>query len=191
MLPRFRELRQWVANMHIVLGILAALGAVAFFIIRANHAAQATRELGEAAAEAQGFFRRMFWRRRTNVDLVRANEDPRLAATVMMCAVAKSDSDFTEREGEVILERMAGMLELEGAEAEEMLAHARWLTNDMKDLSAFLRRAAKAIETDCNAAEKAGLIEMLGTVAAVDSAVSDIQRDAIQRLQRELGLDRP
>ena len=45
MLPRCRELRPQAANMHIVLGVLAALGAVAFFIIRANHAAQATREL--------------------------------------------------------------------------------------------------------------------------------------------------
>ena len=177
--------------MHIVLGVLAALGAVAFFIIRANHAAQATRELGEAAADAGGFIRRAFWRRRTNVDLVRAIEDPRLAATVMMCAVAKSDGDFTEREGEVILERMASMLELEGAEADEMLVHARWLTNDMKDLSAFLRRAAKAVETRCTAAEKAELIELLGVAAAADGAVSDIQRDAIERLQRDLGLIQP
>ena len=177
--------------MHIVLGVLAALGAIAFFIIRANHAAQATRELGEAAADAQGFFRRLFWRRQTNVDLVRTNEDPRLAATIMMCAIAKSDSDFTGREGEVIRERMASMLELRGREAEEIFAHARWLTNDMKDLSALLRRASKAIETSCTADEKAELIEMLGTVAGADGAISDIQRDAIERLQRELGLAQP
>ena len=98
--------------MHIVLAAISAIGALAFFIIRANHVAQASRELGEAAGDAKGLFRRFLWRRRTNVDLIRKIDDPRLAATVMMCAMAQSDGHLTEPEKAVILTQMRGALEL-------------------------------------------------------------------------------
>ncbi len=174
--------------MHIVLAALSALGALAFFIIRANHVAQAGRELGEAAGDAKGLFRRFFWRRRTHVDLIRKIDDPRLAAAVMMCAMAQSDGHMTEAEKSAILERMRGPLELEQAEAVEIFAHAHWLTGDMKELSSLLRRASKPILERCTATERAGLIEMLSQVAAADGAASAIQRDAIERLAIELGL---
>lgn len=176
--------------MHIVLATLSVLGAVAFFIIRANHVARASRELGEAAGDARGLFRSFLWRRRTNVDLIRKIDDPRVAATVMLCAMAQSDGHTTEREKAAILEQMRGPLELEQAEAVEIFAHAHWLVGDMKELSALLRRASKPILERCTAAEKAGLIEMLSQVAAADGAPSAIQSDAIERLAIELDLPR-
>lgn len=176
--------------MHIVLAALSAIGAIAFFIIRANHVAQASRELGEAAGDAKGLFRRFLWRRRTNVDLIRKIDDPRLAAAVMMCAMAQSDGYMTEPEKAAILAQMRGHLELEQAEAIELFAHAHWLTGDMKELSALLRRASKPVLERCTAAEKAGLIEMLSQVAAADGEPSGIQSDAIQRLAIELDLPR-
>jgi len=176
--------------MHIVLAALSALGALAFFIIRANHVAQAGRELGEAAGDARGLFRRFLWRRRTDVDLIRKIDDPRLAATVMMCAMAQSDGHMTEPEKAAILGQMRGPLELEQAEAVELFAHAHWLTGDMKELSSLLRRASKPVLERCTADEKTGLIDMLSQVAAADGEPSAIQSDAIQRLAIEFDLPR-
>jgi uncharacterized tellurite resistance protein B-like protein len=176
--------------MHIVLAVLSAIGAIAFFIIRANHVAQASRELGEAAGDAKGLVRSFLWRRRTNVDLIRKIDDPRMAATVMMCAMAQSDGYMTEPEKAAILAQMRGPLELDSAEAIEVFAHAHWLTGDMKDLSALLRRASKPIIESCTAAEKADLIEMLSRVAAAEGEPSGIQDDAIKRLAIEFDLPR-
>ncbi len=176
--------------MHIVLAVLSAIGALAFFIIRANHVAQASRELGQAAGDAKGMFRGFLWRRRTKVDLVRKIDDPRLAATVMMCAVAQSDGYMTEPEKAAILKQMGGALELQQAEAVETFAHAHWLIGDMKELGSLLRRASKPIFERCTAAEQAGLIDILSQVAAADGEPSEIQSDAIQRLTIELDLPR-
>ena len=84
--------------MHILVGLVSAIGLIAYFVIRANQVNQAGRELLDAASEAKGYVRRSLWRRRTNVDPSRSIEDPRLAAAVMMCAVANADGDITERE---------------------------------------------------------------------------------------------
>lgn len=176
--------------MHIVLAIVSAIGAIAFFIIRANYVVQASRELGEAAGDAGGLFRRFLWRRQTAVDLVRKIDDPRQAAAVMMCAVAQSDGHLTEAEKTAILDQMRGPLELDGPEAIELFAHAHWLVGDMKDLSAMLRRASKPIAERCTAAEKAELLDMLSAVAAADGEASGIQTDAIARLRHDLGLPR-
>ena len=175
--------------MHILLALLSAAGAIAFFIIRANYAAQAARDLGDAASEVKGFVRRSRWKRRTNVDQVRAIEDPRLAAAAMMCALAKSDGDLSEAEVAAILDQLRETLALNDTEAQEMLAEARWLTNDMKELSALLRRASRPIKDHCTAEERAELLAMLATVAESDGPTDPLQQDAIDRLRQELGLD--
>jgi len=91
------EFHPKVAVMPFILGILAVLGAIVIFIIRANQAAQAARELGEVASEAKGFLRRRRWKSKTITDQIRAIEDPRLAAAVMMCA-ARQQRRRPERE---------------------------------------------------------------------------------------------
>lgn len=176
--------------MHIVLGILAAVGVIAFWIMRANQAAQASRELGEAVGDASGAVRRFFWRRRTQVDPIKQIEDPRLAATAMMCALAQSDSLLTDRERQVILEQMAHYLEVGGQAAEEMFAEARWLTKEMRDLDTFLRRLAAPVNQLCSAEEKAQLLEMLSAVADAEGVVSELQQEAIRRLRDSLALSR-
>lgn len=176
--------------MHILLALLSALGAVAFFVIRANYAAQAARDLGDAATEVKGLVRRSRWKRRTKVDHIRAVRNPRLAAAVMMCAMAKSDGDLSQCEVAAILCQLRGPLGLADAEAKEILAEARWLTGDMKELSAMLRRASTPIQALCSDDERAELIQMLTAVAEADGPANDIQRDALDRLRRELGLNR-
>lgn len=175
--------------MPFILGALAVLGAIVFFVIRANQAAQAARELGEVANEAKGFLRRRRWKSKTNTDQIREIDDPRLAAAVMMCALAKSDDDLSESEVTAILDQLGGPLALAPADAEEMLAQARWLTREMKDLGAVLHRATPHINAHCTAPEKAELLDMLIAVTEVDGPIDAIQQDALDRLRRELDLN--
>ncbi|NNE82587.1 MAG: hypothetical protein HKN28_01315 [Alphaproteobacteria bacterium] len=176
--------------MPILLGILAGVGAIIIFIIRTNAAAQAARELGEAAAEAKGFLRRKRWKSQTNTDQIRNIEDPRLSAAVMMCALAKSDDDLSAREVSTIVDLLRENLELSPAEADEMLAQARRMTRDMGDLGTILRRATPPIQAGCTPEQKSELLEMLTTVATADGPIDAIQQDAMDRLRRDFDPDR-
>lgn len=183
------EIHSRVAVMPFILGILAVLGAIVIFVIRANQAAQAARELGEVASEAKGFLRRRRWKSKTITDQIRAVEDPRLAAAVMMCALASSDGDLSESEVTAIQDQLMGALELAQDDCAETLAQARWLTRDMKDLGTVLHRAAAPIKAICTVQEKTELLEMLTAVAEVDGPMDAIQQDALDRLHRELDLN--
>ena len=174
--------------MAFLVAILGALGVVAFFVIRANQAAKAARELGDLAADAKGFVRRNRWKSKANVDQLRDVEDARLAAAVMMCALAKSDGDLSEREVTAIQEQLTGPLALTAGEAEEMLAQARWLTPDMGDLNALLHRVISPIQANCTPTEKGDLLDMLGAAAAADGPIDAIQQNALDRLREDLGV---
>lgn len=174
--------------MHILLGILAALGAIAWFVIRANQVNRAGRELMETASDAKSLVRRSRWKSKGKGDLITDIADPRLAATVMMTMVAKSDGDVTERQRDAIQAQMQAGLGLEPQAASEMLAEARWRTNDLNDVGTVLRRAAAPIEANCTASERQELLDMLMVVATVEGEVSDLQANAIDGLKRKLGL---
>jgi uncharacterized tellurite resistance protein B-like protein len=174
--------------MHIILGILSAVGFLAYLLYRANQAAEVGQALGDAASDGRSWVRRFFWRRKSAVDPVRAIDDPRLAASVMMHVIAKCEGDLSETEKTVILTQMRDVLELTEAQAKEMQAQARWLTADVKDETTFLRRASSAIHSRCDDREKRQLIDMLRAVAEIDDGASELQADAIDRLQHDLGL---
>jgi uncharacterized tellurite resistance protein B-like protein len=173
--------------MHIILGILAVLGAIAYFIIRANQVNQASREILETAVDAKALMRSSRWRRKAKTDPVRSVSDPRLAASAMMCAMAQSEGGLTERQQAEILALITRHFQLDGQAAEEMFAQGRWLASDVKELSSFLHRLAPVIADHCAEQERRELAEMLRTVAAVEGAPSDIQEDAIRNLQYRLG----
>jgi uncharacterized tellurite resistance protein B-like protein len=172
--------------MHILVGIASALGLIAYFIIRANQVNRAGRDLLDAASEAKGFVRRSLWRRRTEVDPTRNVEDPRLAAAVMMCAVANADGEITEREMTEILGLMERHFQMARGDCEVMLAEARWMAKETKDLSAFLQRLSRPVSGCCSRQELEDLFDMLETVDRVEGDGSAIVDDALANLQRRL-----
>ncbi len=174
--------------MQILVWLVSAIGLIAYFIIRANQVNQAGRELLDTASEAKGFVRRSLWRRRTEVDPTRSIDDPRLAAAVMMCAVANADGDITEREMIAMLDLMEQHFQMPRGACEEMLSEARWLAREAKDLSAFLQRLSRPIAACCTEAELADLFAMLEAVDRVEGEGSAIVADAVANLQRCLAV---
>ncbi len=113
--------------MHILLAILSAVGAIGFFLIRANQVNRAARDLADTATDVKALVRRSWWRRKTKVDVTRELSDPRLAATAMMQAVACGDGDMTAPQKAAILDAMAKQLEMDAPAAQEMFVYGRWL----------------------------------------------------------------
>ena len=174
--------------MHILLGLLTLVGIIALIVIRMGQVSRAGREVVDAAGEAKGWVRRRDWNKKLGYDASQDVGDPRLAATMMMCAVGKETGDLTERQKDEIRAAMRSHFQMEDAAAEDMLAEAHWRTSEIKVLGSFLQRVAAPVRERCSEKEMRDLIAMLRNVAKVQGGSSDIQDDAIRQLQRQLGL---
>lgn len=174
--------------MAFLLAIVGALGAAAMVLWRIKMAADATRDIAEAANDARKFVRRTRWKSRHKAGQKAVPGDPRAAAAAMMAAVAESDGALTEAETAAILEEITARFELPPADAEALLAEGRWMSKDAGDLSSFLRRLEPPIRAACTEQERRDLIAMLTTVTQTTGEADPIAAQAIETLRRSLGV---
>lgn len=175
--------------MHIVLGLLGVAGAVAFFIIRANMAAQAARELGDVAADAKGMIRRRKWNKKLSSDLVQSNQDPVLSAALIICTIAQADGALSADEIASITQAMQNEMGLSRDQVEDALGQARFLAKDVADPNVLITRSLGAVNQVCTVEEKQQLLDIASAVAQTDGPLTDIQTAAIRHLKYGLGLN--
>jgi uncharacterized tellurite resistance protein B-like protein len=172
--------------MHILAILGAVIGVLLFALFRMQQAANATRDIVDAADEARGLFRRWSWQRkhaRHPLDMV---EDAREAAAAMMVVVAQSDGGITERERAAITGEMMKRFGATSDQADALFARARWLVKDSADAGEVFRRLTPVIQRTCGAPERSDLIEMLDAVARADSTSDDIVTQDIAKFARTL-----
>ena len=172
--------------MHIIAIIGAVLGVAALILFRMQQAANAARDIADAADEARGLFRRWGWRRKQLKSPLDAVDDAREAAAVMMVAAAQSDGAITERERAAITAEMAKRFRATERQADELLARARWLVQERNDAGEVFRRLTPLIQRSCGPTERADLIEMLEAVAQADGRSDDVLAQDIAWLNRNL-----
>src|SRR5262245_38363068 len=172
--------------MHILAVLGAVLGVLLFVLFRMQQAANAARDIADAADEARGYFRRWGWRRKHAKHLLDTVDDAREAAAVMMVAAAQSDGSITERERLAITAEMTSRFGATPSQAEELLARARWLVQDRTDAGEVFRRLTPLILRTCGPIERSDLLEMLGNVAGADGRSDDIVTQDIARLAHNL-----
>jgi len=166
-----------------ILGIIAALiAAVGAALWRVNSAAQAVRGLTEAAGDAHGLWRRLMWRRRLAGDRLELVTDPREAAAGMMVAVAQADGALTAREQDVLLAEFEKTLALTSPQAQELLAHARWSTGEVRDLDRCLFKLGQRLDL----AQKRDVARMMIRVAAAEGSISPSIQATLERYNRTL-----
>lgn len=174
----------------ILVGLIAAIGAVGVLLMRLSMAAKATSEIAEAANDIGNLARRWRWRRRLASSSLDHVDDPRLAAVVMMLATAEADGALTERERNTILDISTTTFCATPAQAEELFALGRWIARDARDIDRVFKRMATVIVKRCAPGECTDVLDMVRRVAEADG-VSQIHRDvaltdAIVRLERML-----
>jgi len=174
--------------MPYLMAILGALGAVGLILWRIKMAADATRDIAEAAGDARKYVRRTRWKNRQKAGQKAVPDNPRSSAAAMMAAIAEADGALTEAETAAILGEMTTRFELSAGDAEELLAEGRWLSKDAGDLASFLRRIEPPVRAVCNDQECRDLIAMLTTVAESNGAADPIAAQAIETLRRSLGV---
>lgn len=172
--------------MSILLGILGAMGVLGLLLWRLHMAAEAAKGIAETATDARGLFRRWHWRRKFAADTLDLVRDPREAVVAMMVSAAQYDGALTERERDAILECVTGVPGAIPAQAEELLAHARWLTKDTHDLDHCLIRFTPLLRQSCSPQQLSETVAVVTRVAEADGSPGDAIRSSLQRLRRDL-----
>ena len=172
--------------MHILVAIVTALGIIGVILWRLHMAAEAAKGLAETANDARGLFRRWRWQRKLASNPLDLVQDPREAAVAMMVAVAQSDGAMTDRERQVILAELVARIGATERQAEELLAHGRWLTRDVRDIDYCLDKLAPLIKRHCSPDQNRDVLEMLYSVARVEGQPGEIEGAALARVSRAL-----
>jgi uncharacterized tellurite resistance protein B-like protein len=172
--------------MHILAAIGAILGVLIFVLFRMQQAANAARDIADAADDARGLFRRWGWRRKFAKNSLDTVDDAREAAAAMMVATAQSDGGITERERAAITAEMVRRFGATGQQAEELFARARWLVQDRNDAGEVFRRLTPLIRRTCGPTERSDLIDMLRAVAEADGGSDEVVMRDIAQLTHNL-----
>ena len=172
--------------MHILAAIGAVLGVLIVVLFRMQQAANAARDIADAADGARGFFRRWGWRRKHLKNPLDAIDDAREAAAAMMVVTAQSDGAISERERTTITAEMMKRFGATPKQAEELLARARWLVQDRNEAGEVYRRLTPLIQRTCGPIERSDLIEMLGAVAGADGEADAVVAQDLAWLTRNL-----
>lgn len=172
--------------MHILAMLAAVLGAIGVILWRLRSAADATREIVDAANDAQNFFRRRKWQKRASGSSLDSVEDPREAAVAMMVSLAQADGAMTERERAAIIFGIVKYLGATSAQAEELLNYGRWLVKDTSDPGSCFRKLAPVVRRSCEPAQIGELLTMLKSVADAEGPAAAPELDAIATLKRAL-----
>ena len=171
--------------MPILISLLGALAVALMILWRLNQAATAARGVGEAAEDLRGAWRRWSWRRKSRVDQIREVDDPRIAATIMMVAVAEYDGALTDAEHQTMRRQICTKFGASEALADELIAHARWLNRNGGDIGSLFLKLKPVVEAKCAPRERSELIEMLRQVDGV-SGRSAITAGQISSLAKQL-----
>lgn len=172
--------------MHVLLALIAALSALAFWILRTRRGSTRTRDIVEAADEVRAAARRFGFRRqpgRHPADLV---DDARLAASGMMAAIARMDGEIGEKQFNAIRVECRAAFRVHQSDADEIAAFGRWLAGQSPDPEDALRRLGARVHALASEEAQADLIGMLERVAASEGGVSAEQRNAIDNVRRRM-----
>lgn len=168
--------------MHIIFGLIALLGAVAFLLYRAQGAARAVKDLDYETKGLQRRAKRAF----ANVfgtPLSRVR-DPKLAAVILMIQLVRTGSPVTAVEKTAILDQMAGPLEVENPQA--MFEQAWGYTENRAFFSMVSDELLPILRDHLTVDERETLIEMLQKTADAYNGASELQQSSINRLKKRL-----
>lgn len=177
--------------MHILIGILTALGTIALVVWRVYVAVQRARAVKDAVGRAGDYLKRKRSEGKADARPGSVPEDPREAAAAMMVALAQSDGALTAVEEAVIRERMRQHFEADEATLDDLFGRGRWLAREVGDLHSFLGRMTPPVIKVCTEQEQRDLLGMLADVAGADGPPATIEREAVGHVARRLGLRPP
>ena len=172
--------------MHFLLGILAVLGAAAFWWYRVKYISEAAGEAIDAAERVRGAYNRRKFRNKSQGSVLTAIDDPVTAAAAMMVSVASLEGPLSSACEDLIRKHLATVSS--DHNVEEEFVFAKWVSENVVDPNNISLKLSGLWTKTLNIDERRELLSMVRQVASVDAEPSTIQLDAIARLADRLGV---
>ncbi|NJM29735.1 MAG: hypothetical protein HC855_06215 [Rhizobiales bacterium] len=172
--------------MHIILGVLAILGGLAFWWWRMKAVSEAASEVTDVAGRAWGKYKRYKFRKKVEDSPVEAVDDPVAAAAVMMIALVKEEGPLTPQAEEAI--RMEATAVMQVDDPTELMVFSKWVADHVSDANNVSLRYAKLWAGALSRDERLELVEMVERAVSAVAPVTPNQRNKIAKLRERLGL---
>jgi uncharacterized tellurite resistance protein B-like protein len=173
--------------MHILIGILATVAAIIFYLSRISRGAS---DIADAANEISNLPRKMRYRKKAGkrgLDLV---TNPVEAATVLMISVARLDKlgRVSEAQTQAIRDELVEHAQLEPDYAEDLIINMRSLSQYLTQPESTLFPMIKVLQNNVSKSDAGDLAQMLRTISSVDSPIDDSQENFVRRYEERMGL---
>jgi hypothetical protein len=172
----------------VLLAILGALGAAAFWYYRMRDVGHVANEAVDAAQRLRGTFRRKRFLKKAESSPIAAVEDPAAAAVALMISLASSGDRLSPAAESAIHAEMRDVMAL--PKADETFIFARWMADHANDSNDLVRRFAKLWLGALQPSERSAFYDMASRIAAVDGDPTAEQIGCLRLLHERLGLTR-
>ncbi|WP_421789649.1 hypothetical protein [Hyphobacterium sp.] len=174
--------------MHIILGLLgllAAIGAIAWRINMARQGAEVVKDVAETAINLP---RKMRFQSKAKRKRLSSVEDPREAAAILLLGMARAGGEVTTEHKKTIRAEMERAFDVDAAASEELLARASWYSSNVADPDDLIPRMTDFVAKTAGSEALASLSSMLGSIGAVEGDASADQVAYLRRYQQRAGL---
>jgi len=173
--------------MHVILGILAAVIAVAFLLYRIYIAVQIGRGVARSAGKAGQYVRR----RRLpgkNSKAFEQIEDPRTAAAAILASIVEEGRAMTNEQETHAVAAMKDSFVVNRQQAEHFLSEGRWLARDAANTVALVNRLGPVIVEKTTPDERRAFVVLVEDTLDVGGPPTDLQSHAVSVLRQRLQL---
>jgi len=174
--------------MHIILGLISLLGIIGLVVHRINMASEGARHLADLAGEAANLPRKMRFKSKAGKKGLAIVDDPREAATILMLGVARCAGEVSVEQKTAIRSEIMQNFQFNEEEAEELLAHASWVSSDLPDAESAINRMMDLIAQTMNQEDMGTLLNMLKAIASAEGEPRPVQKVYISNCRARVGL---
>jgi len=172
--------------MHILLIVVGALGAAAFWWYRLKVMHDAAGEVADAVGRVRGNMRRKKIRRQNELSPVTAIDDPVTAAATLIASIMSDDVQLRSAREDALRKEIAAIA-AEG-KLDEVLVYAKWAAEQIDDTQVVIDKLGPMLANRLDENEKQGLLDMVRRVAMADGEPLPMLEPRMRRLRQKLGL---
>ena len=176
--------------MPVILAVIAAAGAVLWWMYRARAAGQVAQDLAGAASDVLNAARRFGFQRRANQHPAESVDKPELAVGTIGLAFMELDALPSQEQQKALASALSRHMLVPVAQADEILILARWLIGECGGPTPAIERMARRLFRLNGAATLEPLLAVLKEVAQSggQGGLSSRQKDALEDIARLMRL---
>lgn len=173
--------------MHIVGLLLAVIVGAGVWYWRFKAVREMTDDIGNALGRAQGRYRMARFKKQSQGSALSSITDPALAAAIYLFSLA-NERDTSLHLSEPAIREQIGEI-VPASDLDEVVSYARWAARETTDPRDIVRRFKPLWREKLTSQERAHLVAMAETIAAVGTGPDHNQKLSLANLRMALGPD--